>query len=82
MNGYSGAWSAWLESHPPGSSGPRVLAGIEGSVLEPSAAELAALNAGSAFLNVRSSDNDTEFLRTRLHQVRQILISKREFNLI
>ncbi|XP_069359482.1 dorsal-ventral patterning protein Sog isoform X1 [Maniola hyperantus] len=69
VNGYSGAWSTWLESHPFSSSGPRVLAGLEGSVLEPSSAELAALNAGSAYLNVRSSDNDTEFLRTRLQQI-------------
>ncbi|XP_050351224.1 dorsal-ventral patterning protein Sog isoform X2 [Nymphalis io] len=67
INGYSGSWSAWLDSHAIG--GPRPLAGAEGSVLEPSSMELTALNNGNAYLNVRASDNDTEFLRTRLPQI-------------
>ena len=67
LNGYSSTWSAWLETHT--SKGPRVLAGSEGSVLEPSAGELTALNVGTAVLKVRTSDNDTEFLRARLPQV-------------
>lgn len=67
INGYSNSWSAWLETHT--SKGPRALVGAEGSVLEPSSGELAALNAGTAYLKIRTSDNDTEFLRTRLSKV-------------
>ncbi|XP_032516989.2 dorsal-ventral patterning protein Sog isoform X1 [Danaus plexippus] len=66
VNGYAGSWTAWLEGNP---NGPRILPGIEGSILEPSPSELLALNSGSAHLNIRTSDNDTEFLRTRLPQI-------------
>ncbi|XP_045516979.1 dorsal-ventral patterning protein Sog [Pieris brassicae] len=69
INGYNGGWSSWLESHALGSSAPRALSGQEGSVLEPTPAELSALHAGAAYLNVRAAENGTEFLRTRLPQI-------------
>ncbi|XP_050680807.1 dorsal-ventral patterning protein Sog [Leptidea sinapis] len=69
LNGYNGAWSTWLESHAIGNNGPRSLPGIEGTVLEPTPAEMAALNAGASYLNIRTSENGTEFLRTRLPQI-------------
>ncbi|CAG4956546.1 unnamed protein product [Colias eurytheme] len=69
VNGYNSAWSSWLEGHAIGSTGPRALSGSEGSILEPSPSELAALHAGAAYLNIRAADNGTEFMRTRLPQI-------------
>lgn len=69
VNGNLGPWSAWLETHAGGGEGARPLTGIEGCVLEPTAAELTALHAGAAYFDIRASDNDTAVLRTRLPQV-------------
>jgi hypothetical protein len=68
VSGNVGAWTAWLDARP-GSSEARVLVGVEGCVLEPTALELTSLHAGTAFLDIRASDNDTALLRTRLPQV-------------
>ncbi|XP_063825569.1 dorsal-ventral patterning protein Sog [Ostrinia nubilalis] len=65
--GSAGPWSAWLETHP--GSEARSLTGIEGCVLEPTAAELSALHDGVAFLDIRAADNDTAILRARLTQI-------------
>lgn len=66
VTGATSAWSSWLETH---SGSARMLGGVEGCVLEPAPAELAALQAGTAHLNVRAPDNVTELLRTRIPQV-------------
>ncbi|XP_068633387.1 dorsal-ventral patterning protein Sog [Battus philenor] len=69
VSGSTGIWSAWLESHAGGVKEARPLSGVEGCVLEPTPAELAALHSGSAYLNVRAADNVTELLRTRIPQI-------------
>ncbi|XP_041978998.1 dorsal-ventral patterning protein Sog isoform X2 [Aricia agestis] len=69
INGYNGPWYAYLECHAFPVSGPRALPGSEGSILEPTAAELTALNAGAAYVNIRTSDNDSAILRTRVPQI-------------
>ncbi|XP_013164867.1 PREDICTED: dorsal-ventral patterning protein Sog [Papilio xuthus] len=66
VTGATGAWSSWLETH---SGSARALGGAEGCVLEPAPAELAALQAGTAHLNVRAADNVTQLLRTRVPQI-------------
>ncbi|XP_014367390.2 dorsal-ventral patterning protein Sog [Papilio machaon] len=66
VTGATGAWSSWLETH---SGSTRALGGAEGCVLEPAPAELAALQAGTAHLNVRAADNVTQLLRTRVPQI-------------
>lgn len=71
VNGGDGSWTAWLETHAAGLGGPsaRALGGAEGCVLEPAGNELAALNAGTAYLDVRGPDNVTALLHTRLPQI-------------
>ncbi|XP_061716121.1 dorsal-ventral patterning protein Sog isoform X1 [Cydia pomonella] len=64
-----GVWSAFLETHAASGANSRMLAGMEGCVLEPHPAELAALYAGAAYLDLRAPDNDTALLRTRLPQI-------------
>ncbi|GBP23181.1 Dorsal-ventral patterning protein Sog [Eumeta japonica] len=68
VSGIDGAWSSWLETHA-GGGGWRALPGQEGCILEPTGAELAAIDAGAAYLEVRAQDNATALLRTRLPQI-------------
>ncbi|KAL4715900.1 hypothetical protein ACJJTC_013200 [Scirpophaga incertulas] len=69
VSGNAGAWSAWLDTRPGMGEGDRVLVGVEGCVLEPTTAELTALQVGAAFLEIRAADNDTALLRARLPQI-------------
>lgn len=61
--------SWWLETHAGGEGNLRELSGDDGWVLEPTAAELVALHFGAAYLELRSQDNVTVWLRTRVPQV-------------
>lgn len=62
--------SWWLESHAGVDGSARELGTEEGWVLEPTGAELVALHIGAAYLELRSNDNVTVLMRTRVPQVR------------
>ncbi|XP_030040893.1 dorsal-ventral patterning protein Sog isoform X1 [Manduca sexta] len=61
--------SWWLETHAGGEGNARELGADEGWILEPTAAELVALHVGAAYLELRSHDNVTALLRTRVPQI-------------
>lgn len=64
------SWTSWwLETHGGGEGGARELTGEEGWVLEPASAELVALQVGAAYLELRSNDNVTVMMRTRVPQI-------------
>lgn len=61
--------SWWLETHAGVEESARELGAEEGWILEPTTAELVALQRGAAYLELRSNDNVTVLMRTRVPQV-------------
>lgn len=61
--------SWWLETRAGVEGSARELGTEEGWVLEPTGSELVALHLGAAFLELRSNDNTTVLMSTRVPQV-------------